>query len=157
MKKKIIIILFFLIAFFSLSAHSGRTDAYGGHNNRKTGGYHYHNSGRKHSASNPYQNHTTCGICVEKATITRSTPTPTSTPRINENDTRKTIYTDYKTISEVQTFLKLLHYYSGNINGLLTSETKLALKKYQKDKKLLETGVIDLETKEQIDADIKEL
>ena len=26
-------------------AHSGRTDRYGGHYNRKTGGYHYHNSG----------------------------------------------------------------------------------------------------------------
>ncbi|MFA5839974.1 MAG: YHYH domain-containing protein [Candidatus Margulisiibacteriota bacterium] len=31
---------------FSLAAisfaHSGRTDKYGGHHNRKTGGYHYH-------------------------------------------------------------------------------------------------------------------
>ena len=34
-------------------SHSGRTDAQGGHNNRKTGGYHYHNAGRVHVASNP--------------------------------------------------------------------------------------------------------
>ena len=30
--------------------HSGRTDANGGHYNRKTGGYHYHNSGRSRSS-----------------------------------------------------------------------------------------------------------
>lgn len=35
----------------SLSAHSGRTDANGGHYNRKTGGYHYHNGGTKSSTS----------------------------------------------------------------------------------------------------------
>lgn len=48
----------------SAFAHSGRTDKYGGHNNRKTGGYHYHNAGRVHVAGNPYQDHTKCGICT---------------------------------------------------------------------------------------------
>lgn len=46
-------------------SHSGRTDAQGGHNNRKTGGYHYHNTGRVHAASNPYQDHTRCGVCQQ--------------------------------------------------------------------------------------------
>ena len=40
----IIVSLLFPVQVFS---HSGRTDAKGGHNNRKTGGYHYHNSGRQ--------------------------------------------------------------------------------------------------------------
>lgn len=43
MKKLTILIL---ITFsISLFAHSGRTDANGGHYNRKTGEYHYHNGG----------------------------------------------------------------------------------------------------------------
>jgi preprotein translocase subunit SecG len=46
--KKLYQILFTFIALCSLTltyAHSGRTDASGGHYNRKTGEYHYHNSG----------------------------------------------------------------------------------------------------------------
>lgn len=46
--KKLYQILFTFIAICSLTltyAHSGRTDASGGHYNRKTGEYHYHNSG----------------------------------------------------------------------------------------------------------------
>ena len=34
-------------------AHSGGTDSMGGHYNRKTGGYHYHNSGRVGSVLTP--------------------------------------------------------------------------------------------------------
>lgn len=41
--KKIISIFFILISIVSISfAHSGRTDGYGGHYNRSTGTYHYH-------------------------------------------------------------------------------------------------------------------
>ena len=36
----------------SAHTHSGRTDANGGHYNRKTGGYHYHNSGRSRTRLN---------------------------------------------------------------------------------------------------------
>ena len=36
----------------SAYTHSGRTDANGGHYNRKTGEYHYHNSGRSRSRLN---------------------------------------------------------------------------------------------------------
>lgn len=35
-----------MLFYDSAHTHSGRTDANGGHYNRKTGGYHYHNSGR---------------------------------------------------------------------------------------------------------------
>ena len=43
------LILFLLLMEISfcrslLFAHSGRTDSYGGHNDRKNGGYHYHNT-----------------------------------------------------------------------------------------------------------------
>jgi hypothetical protein len=41
---KLLIATIFLISTLA-TAHSGRTDSSGGHNNRSTGGYHYHNSG----------------------------------------------------------------------------------------------------------------
>ena len=48
--------------------HSGRTDKYGGHYDRKNGGYHYHNSGT-----------------VPRPTTRTTTPTPsrTTTPNLN--------------------------------------------------------------------------
>lgn len=45
-----VLILLFFLSSFSFS-HSGRTDSNGGHYNRKTGVYHYHNSGTKTSSS----------------------------------------------------------------------------------------------------------
>ncbi len=46
MLKKAFLFLFLIVFFVSYSnAHSGRTDSSGGHYNRKTGEYHYHNSG----------------------------------------------------------------------------------------------------------------
>ena len=37
-------VVIFLLLFTSVGyTHSGRTDKYGGHTNRKTGEYHYHN------------------------------------------------------------------------------------------------------------------
>lgn len=68
--KNLILIIFLI--FSILFAHSGRTDRYGGHNNRKTGGYHYHNVGSVHASGNPYQDHKNCGIC------STSKPTKTS-------------------------------------------------------------------------------
>jgi len=41
---KLLLTTIFLISTLA-TAHSGRTDSSGGHNNRSTGGYHYHNSG----------------------------------------------------------------------------------------------------------------
>ncbi len=44
--KFIISTLIIVLCPIATISHSGRTDKYGGHNNRKTGGYHYHNSGK---------------------------------------------------------------------------------------------------------------
>jgi hypothetical protein len=43
MKRHIIIVILSLVICFSTFGHSGRTDKNGGHYNRKTGEYHYHN------------------------------------------------------------------------------------------------------------------
>ena len=56
MFRKVLIILSLvlttsmLLSYDSAYTHSGRTDANGGHYNRKTGEYHYHNSGRSRSS-----------------------------------------------------------------------------------------------------------
>ena len=49
MRKVLIIILILFSPSFAFS-HAGRTDASGGHNDRETGKYHYHNSGKSISA-----------------------------------------------------------------------------------------------------------
>lgn len=55
--KKISLVI--LVVFLSLPlivfAHPGRTDKNGGHYNRKTGEYHYHNSGYSSYSSSNYQ------------------------------------------------------------------------------------------------------
>lgn len=72
--------VFILAATYSLTsyAHSGRTDASGGHYNRKTGGYHYHNSGYKRPTPKiytPSQNTTpsnTATVQIKPITITEN-------------------------------------------------------------------------------------
>lgn len=44
MSKKLILLIFVLLLIpLSVQAHSGRTDSFGCHTNRKTGEYHCHN------------------------------------------------------------------------------------------------------------------
>ena len=50
MKKVIIGLLLFSLIIISVYAHSGRTDANGGHWNHKTGEYHYHSGGYDQSS-----------------------------------------------------------------------------------------------------------
>ena len=51
MKTKIIILLllFSMLFYFPVSAHSGRTDSNGGHYDHQNGGYHYHHGYSAHS------------------------------------------------------------------------------------------------------------
>lgn len=60
---KTLTLLLTLLITITLTAHSGRTDKYGGHKNRKTGTYHFHNAGKVHHKNNPYQDHKKCGVC----------------------------------------------------------------------------------------------
>ena len=126
--KKVFIILFVIVYAFCFS-HSGRTDKYGGHNNRKTGGYHYHNSGSVHNANNPYQDHTKCGICVK-------------TPKINK------VSKEYNQsdIYFVQSSLSQLGY-NISIDGIWGDNSKKILKRFQSDNAITPTGNINKETK----------
>lgn len=50
---KYMLVVLLLIPSIAIS-HSGRTDASGGHYNRKTGEYHYHNGGRSPAVSSTF-------------------------------------------------------------------------------------------------------
>ena len=54
-----IVAVFLILCNISCSAHSGRTDAYGGHYNRSTGEYHFHHGKPEHSHPD--------GVCPYKA------------------------------------------------------------------------------------------
>jgi hypothetical protein len=53
--KKLLILFIILLTPALIFPHSGRTDKFGGHNNLKTGKYHYHNVKKSRQANNPYQ------------------------------------------------------------------------------------------------------
>ena len=117
-------------------AHSGRTDKYGGHNNRKTGGYHYHNSGSLHAAANPYQDHKNCGICKPKFE-TKSTTVNNRLPSYLPSKTEVVL---------AQSCLLIIGYYSGELDGVLGKRTHEAIPEFQKTEGLTVTGKIDKET-----------
>ncbi len=120
MKKVITLVLTtILFAAVIVFAHSGGTDRYGGHHNRKTGGYHYHNAGRLHAAGNPYQNHTTCGIC---STSKKAKKVETIDPDSKE------------AVMALQAGLKCMGYKIAKIDGVMGPETEAALSKYIKDR-----------------------
>ena len=56
MKNKMFICILLVICLTNAIAHSGRTDSNGGHWNRKTGTYHYHNGGTSSSGSKSSSN-----------------------------------------------------------------------------------------------------
>ena len=81
MKRKIVLIIMsimLLINTFSL-AHSGRTDAYGGHYNHSTGTYHYHSGSYSGEYTGPVEEG---GVKIDDVKETEDIP------KVNMNDTR---------------------------------------------------------------------
>lgn len=66
----ILLLMLMLSSSLTADAHPGRTDRYGGHYNRKTGEYHYHNSG--------YSGSTKKSTTRKKATTPKSTKSTTT-------------------------------------------------------------------------------
>lgn len=120
MKRLIILLtLLLIVGVAPLFAHSGGTDKYGGHNNRKTGGYHYHNAGSVHDANNPHQDHTTCGIC--------------STSKKSSNSSSEVDLKSKDVILALQAGLKCMGYDIAEIDGIMGQETRDALSRYIND------------------------
>ena len=79
MKKFLLLLNVIIVLIVSVSAHPGRTDANGGHWDRKNGTYHYHTgeyAGRSSSSFSTY---------IPAETINPNpTPTPIPTPIVSE-------------------------------------------------------------------------
>ena len=98
--KKLVLILFVTFGFISLvSAHSGRTDSSGGHNNLSNGTYHYHNSGGSNSYSGncacPYDRASDGSLCGARSAWSKSggaSPQCYSNQSSYENNKRSGMY-----------------------------------------------------------------
>jgi len=128
MKKFAYAIIFITIFPQIVSSHSGRTDKYGGHMNRKNGTYHWHSAGSVHDAANPYQNHKTCGVCVPPARDTHTL----KVARVSET----------VRITMVQSCLTFLGYKTDGMDGKLSAKTKQAVRSFQTKNDLIESGQI---------------
>lgn len=109
-------------------AHSGRTDAAGGHHdyNNKSGlgSYHYHHGMGPHLHSG--------GVCPYS-----SSSKTTSTTK------KKSKYYQSSTVKKVQNKLNKLGYNCGKADGSYGAKTKKAIKKFQKKKGLAVNGKIN--------------
>ncbi|MCM1244563.1 MAG: peptidoglycan-binding protein [Roseburia sp.] len=127
--KKIILftMMFSLILQGTISnAHSGRTDASGGHHDYKNasglGSYHYHHGYGPHLHPN--------GSCPYETT---------SKPNKSRQETKK-----------YQKMLNALGYTCGTPDGILGSKSKSAIRKFQKKYNLAVTGTFNKKTKKKI-------
>lgn len=119
-------------------AHSGRTDANGGHRDNKNksglGSYHYHCGGY------PAHLHPD-GVC----------PYSSSASKSNTSSTKKsTSAKSSSLVKKVQKKLNALGYDCGTPDGVMGKKTKSALKQYQADNNLKEDGVIGKKVKKSL-------
>jgi hypothetical protein len=126
MKKfiSIIISLTILITPIIGLAHSGRTDAYGGHHDYNNasglGSYHYHHGMGPHLHPG--------GIC------------PYSVKSYSYSNSKLTVMSAQKALNK--------HGYNcGSVDGIIGSKTKAALKAFQRDHHLIIDGILGPQTK----------
>ncbi|WP_052702201.1 YHYH domain-containing protein [Marinomonas sp. S3726] len=126
------LVLFSLMAFTSstVSAHGGRLNSSGCHNERKTGGYHCHRSSGYSASRNSSSKSGINATKPIKKDIIR-----TSSNKVNSLSKKATIQisSDLTTtdIIQLQTYLDLLGYDIGVIDGIAGEKTKRALELYR--------------------------
>ncbi len=114
-----------LAAPLSALAHSGRTDANGGHYNRKTGEYHYHNGGTNQQSSSSSSG-------AKGAATEAPAPKPTTDPEdiddvLLESDFPITMDSPKQHIRTVQSVLIQLGDLTGAADGSFGKKTAAAL------------------------------
>lgn len=125
MISRIILLLVVIIFFIGEAyAHSGRTNSSGCHNNRKTGGYHCHNSG---SGSSSYLPNT-------KAK-SYSSGNYSYSKSSTVNDSKK------ERVKKIQVLLKSKGYNPGPADGVVGKKTTDAIMKYQVNQGLKKDGL----------------
>lgn len=125
MKSVVLSVFFAFFIFGSVFAHSGRTDKYGGHHNRKTGGYHYHNSGYFSSS-------------VKTKPVTKKTKRVHYSPG---KEFQKTLR-----VGIIQSGLYLLGYYGDTVDHKMGPNTRKAIRYFQEENGLSVTGEMNRDT-----------
>ena len=152
--KKLAIYSALVVVFVlsDLAAHSGRTNAQGCHNNRKTGGYHCH-GGSKSSApstsSSTSSNSNYNSKSTQPSSFYSSQPSaPPSAEYVAETEASYLIV-------QAQGLLKGLGFYDGKQDGTLNRETVSAVKAYQEFMLLPVDGLVTPEFVELLRADYR--
>jgi|GEM_PF-617703 len=116
-----------------VSAHGGRTDKSGCHNDRKNGGYHCHNSG---SVPKPQSIRTS-----NNATHTTSAKPQSLTAQPTSSQVRDANLAAYKDLTlKIQTALNKRGYAAGEPDGVLGEQTVKAIKHFQVDSDMAVDG-----------------
>jgi len=131
-----------------IEAHSGRTDSSGGHKDNKNksglGSYHYHCGGYPAHLHKDGK----CPYSSSSTTSSKKTSDSTSSKKsTSEKSSSKQTDTDSKLIKKVQKALNDLGYDCGKADGVLGSNTKKAIKAFQKDNNLTVDGKIGKQVK----------
>lgn len=135
--KKILVAFMCLSLSFSSTislAHSGRTDSSGGHHDYKNasglGSYHYHHGMGPHLHKN--------GVCPYSSGAGSSSGTSSSS-----GTKKQSKYYRSSTVKLVQTKLNKLGFKCGKEDGHCGSQTRNAIKKYQRKKGIAVNGKIN--------------
>lgn len=124
---KVLIIIFLAMTATQVSAHGGRTNSSGCHNDNKNGGYHCHGGSSSRSSSN-------------SSSSSRSSSTSRSTSTARPAYRAPVSSQQQKLIGDTQTYLKTLGYYDGAVNGVLTQATTRSIRAYQETNGFVKTG-----------------
>lgn len=127
------LLLFLLLIPSLVSAHGGRTDKYGCHNDRKNGGYHCHNGG---SVPKPQSIRTS-----NNATRTTPAKSQSLTAQPASSQVREANVAAYKDlVLKIQSALNKLGYSAGEPDGVLGKQTVKAIKHFQVDNEMVVDG-----------------
>lgn len=116
-----------------VSAHGGRTDKYGCHNDRKNGGYHCHNGG---SVPKPQSIHTSTNATRTTSAKPQSLTAQPASPQIREAN----IAAYKELVLKIQSELNRLGYSAGKADGVLGKQTVKAIKYFQVDSDMAVDG-----------------
>lgn len=140
LQKLVIYLCAFTLAFstpVATSAHSGRTDAQGGHHDYKNvsglGSYHYHHGYGPHLHNN--------GKCPYETSSSSSSSNKVTKPAKKKTNA---------TVKKAQKKLNKLGYNCGKADGIMGTKTRSAIKKFQKAKGLKVTGTLNQKTKKKL-------
>lgn len=128
--NKALLLCLLLIPSF-VSAHGGRTDKHGCHNDRKNGGYHCHNGGPPSQSPRTSTN----------SANTNSAKPQSLTTQPESSQVRKANIAAYKElVLKIQSALNKLGYAAGEPDGVLGKQTVKAIQHFQVDSEMAVDG-----------------